>query len=374
MNRHPMSRREFVNRSTAVVGGIAAAVAGLDAADQGRKPTPPPRASILNFNANMEYRRLGKTGLWVSAVCMGGHWKRIDKMVPGADGCGYCDIDKTTLQNPAFSKNRDAVVSRCMEVGINYVDACAHAEVMAYAKVLKGRRQKMYLGYSNSESEPRRKEYRTVNKLIESLDTCLKEAGLEYVDLWRMTLPQDGMPDLAELARVEEATFGALEKARKQGKARFTGISTHNRPWLKSVIEQYPDQLQVACTPYTAASRELPGDSVFAAIRKFDVGVFGIKPFADNSLFKGDSSVDSPHREEDDRRARLAIRNILANPAISAPIPGLLNIRQVDNVAAAIAERRKLDPKESAELDSACRQMWANLRPSHRWLKNWEYV
>ena len=29
----------------------------------------------------MEYRRLGKTGLWVSAVCLGGHWKRVDKVI-----------------------------------------------------------------------------------------------------------------------------------------------------------------------------------------------------------------------------------------------------------------------------------------------------
>ncbi|MHC4542411.1 MAG: hypothetical protein ACYS74_21930, partial [Planctomycetota bacterium] len=28
-----------------------------------------------SYNPEMEYRRLGKTNLWVSAVCMGGHWK-----------------------------------------------------------------------------------------------------------------------------------------------------------------------------------------------------------------------------------------------------------------------------------------------------------
>ncbi len=56
------------------------------------------------------------------------------------------------------------------------------------------------------------------------------------------------------------------------------------------------------------------------------MGVFGIKPFADNALFKGDGTPESPHREEDDRRARLALRYILGNPAITAPIPGLINM------------------------------------------------
>ena len=36
--------------------------------------------NILNYNPEMEYRRLGKTELMVSAVCLGGHWKRVNVM------------------------------------------------------------------------------------------------------------------------------------------------------------------------------------------------------------------------------------------------------------------------------------------------------
>jgi aryl-alcohol dehydrogenase-like predicted oxidoreductase len=143
---------------------------------------------------------------------------------------------------------------------------------------------------------------------------------------------------------------------------------------LKWVIEQYPRQIEVALFPYTAASKELPDDSVFDAIRKHDAGVFAIKPFADNSLFLGDSSPNSPHRQDDDRRARLAIRYILSNPAITAPIPGLVNIHQVDNVSLAVRERRKMDLREKAELEKASADMWARLRPNHQWLRDWEFV
>ena len=38
-------------------------------------------------------------------------------------------------------------------------------------------------------------------------------------------------------------------------------------------------------------------------------------------------------------RARLALRYILCNDAITAPIPGLVHARHVDNCLAAIAER-----------------------------------
>jgi predicted aldo/keto reductase-like oxidoreductase len=189
-------------------------------------------------------------------------------------------------------------------------------------------------------------------------------------------MPADSLPDLAELKKLEEATFTALAKAKKQGKVRFTGISTHNRPWLKSLIEEYPNELQVACTPYTADSKELPADSVFAAVRKHDVGIFGIKPFADNSLFKGDSSPTSPHKEEDSKRARMALRYILGNPAITAPIPGLVSLEQVENAAKAVAERRKLDRAEVSALRKATDEMWASVarRPDYRWLREWEFV
>jgi predicted aldo/keto reductase-like oxidoreductase len=132
--------------------------------------------------------------------------------------------------------------------------------------------------------------------------------------------------------------------------------------------------LQVVVTPYTAKSKVLPKDSVFNAIIKNDVGFFGIKPFAGTSLFKGDSSPDSPTREEDDRLARLAIRYILNNPAIAAPIPGMINSHQVDNVAKAVKERRELDAAEAKELEQAMDEAWARLPADYQWLKDWEYV
>lgn len=360
-----MKRREFV--AVAAGGLVAGKLAGAPAAES-RK--------ILNFNPKMEYRRLGKTGLMVSAVCLGGHWKRIGEATgKPLKGHGYDDVDTQNLTNPEFLKARSEVVSRAIEVGINYVDACSPQEILAYAKVLKGRRDRMYFGFSWHTREPRFPEWRDAKKLVEGLSDGLKQAGLDYVDLWRISLPMEGIADLGELLRVEEATIAGLELARKQGKARFTGVSSHNRIWLKSMIEQYPKQIEAVLFPYTAGSKELPDDSIFDAIKANNTGVFGIKPFADNSLFQGDSSPANPHAEEDDRRARLAIRYILGNPAITAPIPGMVNVHQVENVAQAVMESRKLDAKERAELDRAAARMWATIETrSHRWLKNWEYV
>lgn len=365
MQNRTIRRRDFVGGAAAA--GLAAGLKRADAAQD--------KSKILNYNPDMEYRRLGKSGLMVSAVSLGGHWKRVGVMLPaGFKGEGYSASDMANVNDQQFLKNRHDVVSRAIDAGMNYIDACAGPEVLAYSKVLQGRRHKMYLGYSWHVRESRYPAWRSGKKLLEGLEEGLREAKLDYVDFWRISLPMEQIADLGELRGVEAGAVEALELARKQGKARVTGVSTHNRVWLKWMIEQYPQQIQAVLFPYTANTKELPDDSVFDAIKQFDVGVFAIKPFADNSLFQGDGSPNHPNAAEDARRARLALRYILGNPAITAAIPGLINFQQVENVAQAVKERRKLDRKEKAELEDATRGMWARLNPGHEWLRNWEYV
>jgi aryl-alcohol dehydrogenase-like predicted oxidoreductase len=229
----------------------------------------------------------------------------------------------------------------------------------------------MYLGFSWYQEEMRNAKKRTKDALLATLDKGMKAAKLDYVDLWRITMHEQSSKHTNE--EVEQMML-ALEEAKKQGKARFTGFSSHDRPHIKWMIETYPKIVDVIVTPYTAKTKELPKDSLFDAIKKNDVGMFGIKPFAGASLFKGDSAPDSPQAEEDGRLARMAIRYILCNPAITAPIPGLINTHQVDNVAKAIKERRELDLVEAQELKEAMDEAWARLPEDHQWLKDWEYV
>jgi aryl-alcohol dehydrogenase-like predicted oxidoreductase len=229
----------------------------------------------------------------------------------------------------------------------------------------------MYLGFSWYQEEMRNDKRRTAEALLQTLDRGMREAKLDYVDLWRITMiDQSGKHTEGEV----EEMMAALAKARQQGKVRFCGLSSHDRPHIKWMIETYPDVVQVVVTPYTAKSKVVPKQSVFEAVTKHDVGVFGIKPFASNSLFKGDSSLDSSSAEEDDRLARLAIRYILCNPAITAPIPGLINTHQVDNVVKAVKERRELDVAEAEELEQAMERAWARLPANYQWLKDCEYV
>jgi aryl-alcohol dehydrogenase-like predicted oxidoreductase len=373
------NRRQFVQHTAAGAAALAVAASAPPLVSVGNAEQADTKG-ILNYSADMEYRRCGKTGWMVSAVCLGGHWKRVNKMVPGIfQGESWLSAD---VGNREFQQNRYDVVTRCIERGINYIDACTGAEIQAYSKALEGRRDKMHLGWSWYEREARSPQQCTGDALIKVFEDSLRVCNQEYVDLYRIVCGVDGRRGKdgqwvyphteAESAGIAEG----LRRAKQSGKARATGISSHDRPWLRYMMETFPDVIDVVVTPYTAGTKVLPNDETgfFAAVQRCQCGFFGIKPFASNSLFKGDSSPGNPHEEEDNRVARLAIRYILCNPAITAPIPGMINVQQVDNVALAVMERRALDVEEQAVLDHAMQYAWAHLPPNYGWLKNWEYI
>ena len=363
-----LTRRQFMRDSAIAGAAIGAGISLPQSVPAAQRPNVE-TSKILNYNPDMEYRRCGRTGLMISAVALGGHWKRLVKIIGGSEPEGWMTTD---IDHSAFQQNRHDVVTRCIERGINYVDACCREEILAYAKALKGRRDKMYFGYSWHIMESRFEEWRSAKKLQQGLDEGMKEAGLDYVDLWRNSLLVDSRQHTE--GEVEEAVK-ALDWAKKTGRARFVGFSSHDRPHLKQILEKYSDHVEVLLTPYTAKTKVVDDESgLWAALKKYDVGWFGIKPFASNSVFRGDSSPDSPFAEQDNNIARLAIRYILCNPAITAPMPGMISVQQVDNIALAVKERRQLDVKEQAELDQAMERAWASLPANYQWLKDWEYV
>ena len=204
------------------------------------------------------------------------------------------------IEREDFQKNRSEIVSRCIDRGINYVDACCREEILAYAKALQGRRDKMYFGYSWHIKESRFQEWRSRKKLKEGLDEGMREAGLDYVDLWRISLLVDSHQHAqAELDDVADA----LDWAKKTGRARFIGVSSHDRAHLKQ------RHRNLSRTNRSCADARIPRRPRWSPTRpgcgrrsrQHEIGWFGIKPFASNSIFQGDSSPDSPHAKAGQR-------------------------------------------------------------------------
>lgn len=383
-----INRREFMRDSAMTAAGVALGLRAASGAEGGT--ANPASASAAgedvtktrSYNPNMEYRRLGKTGLWISAVSLGGHWKKLP----------------FKFATDEFSKNRRDVVSACIEHGINYVDACTDGEVIAYADALRGRREEMFLGCSHCDHEMRNKGWQTAPKLLAALDEVLTRARVDYVDLWRITCYWK--PSTNHTVEHEHAICEALETARKAGKVRFTGISTHKHDWVIRMMQTYPQHIQVVVVPYTAGSKKAHARvdpskgptgwgavpdaaagydesmvSVIDAVKKNDAGWFGIKPFASGSIFVSRGQANGAARETDDERARMTLRYILCNDALTAPIPGMITVEQVENAAKAVTQRRTFDVAEAQRFEDAVEKMWARLPDNYKWLKQeWEWV
>ena len=356
MTKPTLSRRHFLQNSTAAVAGASLTGAVGETASQANAAAADV-TKTRSYNENMEYRRLGKTDLMVSIVSLGGHWKKV------AHGYGTDE----------FYKNRAEVINACMDRGVNFVDACTAQEVATYPKVLGKRREEIYISYSYDRREVRFKNWaETADKLKEGFAGGLKEVGLQYVDLWRIMFHEQ--TSRRNTQKEIENAMEALAWAKKEGLARHTGFSSHDRKWITEIVDEYPDQIEAVVTPYTAFSKKAPKGSMFDALRQHDIGFVGIKPFASGSVFKSRGEPDSPNKAEDDERARMVLRYVFSCEELTCAIPGLVTVDQVANACKAVTERREFDTAEISRFEEIATEMRDNLPTNYRWLRNWEWV
>ena len=109
------------------------------------------------------------------------------------------------------------------------------------------------------------------------------------------------------------------------------------------------------------------------------MGIVTIKPYFGGNLFESCGKVKFPvmgvgSKKENDL-ARLTIQCILANKAITATVPGLSTVYEVENAARASYTR----PLGIAQADkdwlmNITEKQWATLPEEYAWLRDWEYV
>jgi predicted aldo/keto reductase-like oxidoreductase len=380
MKKKGISRREFLKDSSLLGAGAFLAAAGAKTSEGMELKLDPSKA--VNYNPKMKYRRLGKTGLMLSEISLGGHWRN-------RGGGRYWDRFADDECPADVAKNRTDVVSKCIECGINYLDITTRAECISYGIAIKGRREKMIVGADDHVLGPRNPANRTVEKLIFDVEECLGAFKTDYLDIWRVQAQMN--PPLNTDPEVENM-IEAAERLKKQGKIRFFGVSSHTRPWLKHIIEKYP-QISMVIFPYTAQSKVIDGKevivergagpggddsqtSIFEAVKKCDVGVCTIKPFAGGSLFQDKTfPVLDQGAEEEHKLARLTLQYITTNDAITAALPGMTTPYEVENNVRASYERKETVAWQDVEwLKRKTDQAWANLPEDYAWLREWEWV
>ncbi len=389
MSNDKLSRRTFIGKASMVTAGtIAGALAGKGHAftkPGGKKKID--TSKILNYNPKMHYRRLGKTNLVISEVSLGGHWR-----APWRDRSGgwwWGKFIKNGVPDN-IAKNRTEVVSRAIDCGMNYLDITGSEECLAFGAALKGRRGKMIVGADDSKLCPRRDKFCNVKAQLHNVEECLRNIGTDYLDIWRIQAKMDGTNTDADVLVCIEA----FQKLHKAGKVLHLGISSHSRPWAQHVIEKFP-KVEMFIFPCTAKTKERgkpptrdnikevdagygpEHKSIFQSLKEQDVGLITIKPFFGGRLLK---SNDKPKlgagSKEDHNLARLTLQCILnLSDAVTAVIPGLSTVYEVDNAAKASYTRPLGQTAADKEwLERMTDERWAVLPQEYAWLRDWQVV
>lgn len=272
------SRRSFLAAGLALpVAGVASAVAS---------PTPAPAPQQAKRPAGqLSYRTLGKTGMKVTTVGYG------------------CMITSDST-----------VITRAVDMGINYFDTSRNYQngqnERMVGAALGAKRKNIFLSSKCDE--------KTGTGILAELDTTLKELNTDYLDVWYLH-------GLGTAAQITDDLVEAQRKAKRQGKVRFIGVSTHTLPAIVDrVIET---KLDVVLAQYNFTSAEAYGAGL-DKLNQAGVGLVAMKVMA-RAGRRGRGGAE-PAPAAPAGRPAAALKWVIKNPAIATTVPSMTDIDQLE--------------------------------------------
>jgi aryl-alcohol dehydrogenase-like predicted oxidoreductase len=206
-----------------------------------------------NNTAQVPQRPLGKTGVQVSALGVGGYH----------------------LGSAESQEAANQIVATALDAGVNFFD-CAwdyhdgKSETML-GQALKGRRDQAFV-MTKVCTHGRSKEVG-----MRMLEDSLTRLQTDHLDLWQIhEVIYDNDPDLIF---APNGVIEALELAKKQGKVRFVGFTGHKDPsiHLKMLAHNYPfDAVQMPLNCFDANYRSFE-KHVMPEVNRRGMAVLGMK-------------------------------------------------------------------------------------------------
>ena len=247
----------------------------------------------------MEYRALGRTGLQISPMGLGGiPVQRID-----AEGT------KQLLQ-------------KLVAAGVNYIDTArvytVSEEYIGYG--LEGIRDKFVLATKSMA--------RTKEAMAADIDISLKNLRTDYIDLYQVHNP--GPKDL-ETVIAPGGALEALLEARQAGKIGHIGITLHSADMFQKALEL--SWVETIMFPYNLV--ETQGEDLIRICGQKGIGFIAMKPLAGGAI-------------ED---ATLALRFIGQNSNVSVVIPGMAEEKELQQNLAAVADTTPLSLEEKQKIN-----------------------
>lgn len=253
-----------------------------------------PGAAFYQAPAALPVRTLGKTGTKVTRLGFG------------------CMI----TSDPS-------VISRAVDMGITYFDTArryqqGNNERMVGA-ALKHARGRITLSSKSGG--------KTKAEAMQDLETSLKELGTDHLDIWYMHARD-------EAAAIPDECLEAWTAAKKEGKTRAIGVSTHNPNNIVDRVLQ-AGIFDVVLVQYNFAS----GNTIDATLKRFSdagIGLVGMKVVAPAAgRGRGGAAATPPVPG----KPVAALKWVLRNPLIDTIVPSMTDMDQLEANLRAVNEK-----------------------------------
>ena len=288
------SRRAFL--SAGLILPVVSASSRMGLASTGMGLLQPSEGALEKTAApvKLDYRTLGRTGLKV-----------------------------TTLGFGCMITSDPSVIERAADIGINLFDTArgyqqGNNERMVGAAL--GAKRKQIVLSTKSEAS-------TVKGLQEQLETSLRELKTDYIDIWYLHSKDDP-------SEVSDEMIEFQQLAKKVGKIRFAGLSTHNSQKMLPYLAQ-KGVFDVALVAYNF-SMDATMDKAIETAANAGIGIVGMKVMAGG--FRSLKPTDSTYAKlKRDGAMLAALKWVLNKPHIATTIPGMTDMDQLDENLQAMA-------------------------------------
>ena len=284
------SRRNFL--SAGLSAGLLAPLAGATPVIGLLNPSEDPAGSSVELS----YKTLGRTGLKVTSVGFG------------------CMITSDA-----------SVIERAADLGINYFDTARgyqHGNNERLVAAGLGKKRKQVVLSTKTEA-------RDADGMQQQLETSLRELNTDYIDIWYLhgkSSPDDVTDEMIEVQ----------QRAKKEGKIRFAGISTHSGqqqiiPWMvqKGVFD-------VVLSAYNF-TMDQSLDQTIAAAAQAGMGVAALKVMAGGPRTH---SAGDPLAQKFAQPGALlaALKWVVKNPNVATTVPSMTDTDQLEENVKAMAQ------------------------------------
>ena len=256
----------------------------------------------------MEYRILGKTGLEISRLGLGG--------IP---------IQKIDAQGTK------ALLRKLMSEGVNFIDTARGYTV-----------SEEYLGFGLDCVREHfvlatKSMARTKDAMAKDIATSLEKLRTDYIDLYQVHNPN--AKDL-EQVMAPDGALEALLEAKAQGKIGHIGITLHSLELFRKAVEL--PWVETIMFPYNIV--ETQGEELIARCAEKNIGFICMKPLAGGAI---DDAVT-------------ALRFVVSNPGVTVVIPGMADEAEIQQNVSATADTTPLTGAEQAKIATIRGQLGTN--------------